>query len=48
MNKQQALIALAVLGLGGAGISFSPEIVKMIDDILFSIVQILYQLVPLE
>ena len=48
MNPRKSIVALVITGLTGAGIAMDAEIVKMIDDILFSIVETLYALVPPE
>ena len=46
MDQRQLFTAVFIAIATGTGISLAPEVVKLIDDILFGIVQALYAIVP--
>ena len=46
MSVKTALLTLLGAGLTGAGVMMPLEIVQMIDNIMYGIITVLYDLVP--
>lgn len=45
MPRRQIFLALGITLLGGTGLTFSEEIVILIDDICFALVKTLYGMI---